>query len=120
MDEAKFCNYCNGRVYNTYGLNELMCQNRVNTGNCEGLKPTHNSHQLKIHPEYFKEVLLGHKTFEIRLNDRNFQVGDTLILQEYNPITQTYTGRQLARVVTYILHGPAFGLQPDYVIMSIQ
>lgn len=41
-------------------------------------------HKIKILPEYFKEVLSGHKTFEVRLNDRNYQSGDTVTLREWN------------------------------------
>ena len=36
-------------------------------------------HTLKIETEFFKAVKERRKTFEIRKNDRNFQVGDILI-----------------------------------------
>ncbi|HBD0694848.1 TPA: DUF3850 domain-containing protein, partial [Enterococcus faecalis] len=39
-------------------------------------------HTLKIETEFFKAVKERRKTFEIRKNDRNFQVGDILILEE--------------------------------------
>ncbi len=42
-------------------------------------------HELKCHPEYFSRVASGQKTFEIRKNDRDFQVGDIIILKEYDP-----------------------------------
>lgn len=35
-------------------------------------------HEVKTNPEYFEEVFMGRKTFEIRLNDRNYQVNDFL------------------------------------------
>lgn len=76
-------------------------------------------HNLKTHKEYFYEVFIGHKTFELRKNDRDFKVGDTLILEEYNPIIKDYTGKSLARKVIYILEGGKFGLEEGYVIMSI-
>ena len=34
------------------------------------------NHELKILPEYYKEVLAGKKKFEIRKNDRNFKTED--------------------------------------------
>ena len=39
-------------------------------------------HQLKIESQYFKEIIEGNKTFEVRKNDRNFHVGDYLGLNE--------------------------------------
>lgn len=46
-------------------------------------------HKLKIDSKYFDAVRKGFKTFEIRKNDRNFEVGDKLILQEYTLKLQT-------------------------------
>lgn len=42
-------------------------------------------HELKIHPQFLSRIASGQKTFEIRKNDRDYQVGDTLILMEYDP-----------------------------------
>lgn len=42
-------------------------------------------HDLKIHPEHFKPVWCGEKTFEIRFNDRDYKVGDLLDLHEFDP-----------------------------------
>lgn len=75
-------------------------------------------HQLKTYPEYFKKVTDGSKKFEIRKNDRNYRVGDTLELCEYVP-DHGYTGRRIKVNVTYILHGGQFGIEEDVVVMSI-
>lgn len=40
-------------------------------------------HELKLDDEYFNDVRDGIKTFEIRKNDRDFQVGDLLALSRY-------------------------------------
>ncbi len=60
-------------------------------------------HQLKTWPEPFQAQLDGRKTFEVRLNDRQYQVGDTLWLEEWDPGTRLYTGRRLYVRVTYVL-----------------
>ena len=75
------------------------------------------THELKIHPEYYKDVLLGLKKVEVRLNDRNYQEGDLLILNEFDPKTEKYTGGQVKRKVDYIMKYK--GLQPDYVVLQI-
>ena len=75
------------------------------------------THELKIHPEYYKDVLLGLKKVEVRLNDRNYQEGDLLILNEFDPKTEKYTGVQVKRKVDYVLKYK--GLQPDYVVLQI-
>ena len=40
-------------------------------------------HELKIAPEYFREVAFGNKTFEVRRDDCSYTVGDKLVLREY-------------------------------------
>ena len=77
-------------------------------------------HELKTWPEYFEEVFMGRKTFEVRKNDRDFKRGDTLILKEWDNQSSEYTGRELARGVSYVLHGGNFGIEPGTVIMALQ
>ena len=76
-------------------------------------------HELKTWKEYFEEVFMGRKTFEVRKNDRNFQKGDILILKEWDNEKQEYTGRQMARAVSYILTGGQFGVEAGFVVMAI-
>ena len=56
-------------------------------------------HELKTYPKYFQETIEGNKLFEIRKNDRNFQVGDVLLLKEWDNIK--YTGREVGAMVRY-------------------
>jgi ASC-1-like (ASCH) protein len=76
-------------------------------------------HKLKTWPEYFEAVKRGDKTFEIRKNDRNFQIGDKITLIEYNPALDRLTGDWLIVEITYILESQMF-VQEGYVCMSIK
>lgn len=76
-------------------------------------------HTLKVWPQYFKPVVEGLKRFEIRKNDRDYSVGDILVLMEYIENACKYTGNTIALVVTYIFNGGRFGLDEDYIIMGI-
>lgn len=61
------------------------------------------THRLKTWPNHFREVILGAKTFEIRLDDRNYAVDDTLVLAEYDPANREYTGQEYECHVTHKL-----------------
>lgn len=76
-------------------------------------------HELKIWPRFYEAVDSGAKTFEVRENDRNFKVGDTLCLQEYLPMLGRYTGEQINVIVTYILDDSAY-VKDGCVIMGIR
>jgi ASC-1-like (ASCH) protein len=77
-----------------------------------------NQHILKTTPEFFQAVKSGEKMFEARINDRNYQVGDMLILREWLPHMQQYSGEEEIRTVTYILDHEQY-CAPGYVIMSL-
>ena len=74
-------------------------------------------HDLKILPEYFIEVVRGNKTFEVRKDDRPFNVGDKLILHEVN--CGIYTGRNIEVIITYILRNPDY-CKEGYCILGFK
>lgn len=76
-------------------------------------------HQLKLQTTYFSDVLSGKKTFEIRKNDRGFQVNDFLALNEFDAETERYTGRSCLVYVDYILDDVGYN-KVGYVTMSIK
>lgn len=76
-------------------------------------------HKLKTWPKYFWEVAQGSKTCEVRKNDRNYQTGDILILQEYDPDKQEYTGNEITVRVTHVIDDQQFA-KDGYVVMSIR
>jgi len=78
----------------------------------------HVKHDLKILPQFFEDVCQGKKCFELRLNDRNYQVGDIFILREFIP-EQGYTGRTYVNIIEYVLKDcPEYGLQEGYCIFG--
>lgn len=83
-------------------------------------------HRLKSWPQFFDLVLSGHKTHELRrTDDRDFRIGDWLRLQEFDPETRQYSGRELTARITYITSAKdpcalsEQSLHPDFCILSI-
>ena len=56
----------------------------------------------KIQPAYFDAVQSGKKKFEFRVADFVVAEGDTLLLQEWDPATKAYTGREIEKKVSYV------------------
>lgn len=78
----------------------------------------YKSHHIKCWPEPFAAIKEGIKRFEYRKNDREYNVGDVLVLEEYNPNTG-YTGYYTRVKVLYVLY-EGFGIPEGYCIMSIE
>jgi len=91
-----------------------------------------NFHMLKCAPEYFSAIIAGVKTCECRLNDRDFKLGDVLVLREYDPSTayswnSDYTGRVAIVEVKHCFYTRDLPLPRDkafipidWAVMSIQ
>lgn len=83
-------------------------------------------HAVKSWPSFFEATLSGAKTHDVRRTaDRDYRVGDTLRLQEFDPVKQHYTGREVVVRITYITSA-AFpcalsngALDPDFCILSV-
>ncbi len=86
-------------------------------------------HTLKCDPKPFAAVISGRKKFEIRRDDRGFNVGDILQLKETrhsaaemlataSACPLEYTGRTAQLRVDHILSGHA-GLAEGFVVMSV-
>jgi hypothetical protein len=84
-------------------------------------------HELKSWPAFFEAILAGEKTHELRRgDDRTFNVGDVLLLREFDPKFSRYSGRELRVKVTYVTStkNPCAlsetSLHPDFCILSIK
>lgn len=77
-----------------------------------------NIHNLKIAPRWFEDVKSGNKNFEVRINDRDYKVGDILILNEF--LDGFYTGRKIERTISYIFYGkPKYGIINGFCILGL-
>lgn len=76
-------------------------------------------HQLKQMSEYFEDVVAGKKTFELRVDDRDYEKGDYLALNEIDN-SGIYTGRSCVVYVDYILRDLPHLLPEGVVCMAIK
>lgn len=74
-------------------------------------------HELKTLPEYYDAVAKGVKTYELRFDDRDYAVGDLLLLREWE--NGQYSGRRLMVKITHILKGFE-GLKDGWAILSVK
>ena len=79
------------------------------------------THDLKTWPEPFNLSLGGLKPFEIRVDDRGFEPGHLLCLQEWEPFSRAYTGRELLRRVSCVIRtaGPV-PLPNGLVVLGVE
>ena len=85
------------------------------------------THEVKSWPEFFEPVFNGVKTFELRENDRRYKPGDLLVLKEWNPTTEEYTGRQCRKRISYVFEGagtvgviaPLRGISHGFAILQL-
>ena len=87
---------------------------------------SNKTHVVRSWAHLYDAIEIGLKTHDLRKNDRDYQVGDQLVLQRYDNTTGRYTGQEQKVKITYITgrdHVPcAFSsavLPNDYCILSI-
>lgn len=81
-----------------------------------GRETDERRHRLKLAKMFFNAVDTGKKSFELRKNDRNYQIGDILELHEMSDGEET--GRVTEKQVIYILEGFK-GLEEGYCILGL-
>lgn len=72
-------------------------------------------HKLKCNPVCFQATMDKEKTFEIRKNDRHFQKGDIVIMEEFEIDGHKYTGRQLQFEIGFVTN---YAQCENYVVLS--
>ncbi|EOV9647419.1 DUF3850 domain-containing protein [Cronobacter malonaticus] len=76
------------------------------------------THNLKIWPEHYSAVCAGVKRAELRKNDRDYRVGDTLDLCEWDKDDGSFTGEFISVTVTHVADVSEW--MPGYVLLSIE
>lgn len=77
-------------------------------------------HTLKIKSQYFLEVWQGFKTFELRKNDRDYEVGDLIHFIDAED-GEEFPFEDVIYKITYILKDvPEYGLKKGYCILGIK
>lgn len=97
------------------------------------LAPRRKVHVVKCWPEFFEEIAAGRKRAELRLADRDYQVGDHIIEQEYKPGSAAdcgYTGREVRVEITHVARAdtdkimraahPLSAIQRGWCLISIE
>ena len=82
--------------------------------------------ELKCWPAFFGAIAAGDKRHDLRRStDRDFRVGDLLLLREFDPDSCAYTGRTQKVAVTYVTSADMpcalseQALHPEFCILSI-
>ena len=70
-------------------------------------------HDLKIQQEYLNNLLSGRKKVEIRVNDRDYQKGDTLRFPNSSSLIDAHLFE-----ITHIHSG--LGMEDSYVALSVK
>lgn len=77
-------------------------------------------HKIKIKYKYYRDVLNGDKTFEIRKNDRDYKVGDII---QFVPVADDsdmiIPHNPNEYKITYVFHGGEYGLEEGYCVFGI-
>jgi hypothetical protein len=82
------------------------------------------THMLKCWTPYYQATVAGDKKFDVRRDDRGFQKGDFVVLQQYDP-GEGYVcdpddniPYSIEKRIQYILTGGQFGIEPGYVVLG--
>lgn len=76
-------------------------------------------HALVTPTEYFKAVIAGEIVADLKKDDRPYQKGDTVLLQEFDTAKRVYTGRELPLTLTNVKRNiPREGLKQGFVFLS--
>jgi ParB family chromosome partitioning protein len=79
-------------------------------------------HRIKIGQEFLTHILEGKKTFEVRKNDRDYQVGDTIYFMplENDRKVDVYADGYKGQDFTILYVHQGLGMQEGYCVLGIK
>lgn len=113
--EEKYCEIAARRLQQEVFNFDSVLTKRINVNT----RISQMIHHIKIWPRFYDEVAGGQKTSQLRRDDRNYNIGDQLTMEEYDPELEIYTGRTVRAFVTDKITD-CVGLIPEYCILSIK
>lgn len=86
----------------------------------------HFDYEVKSWPWFFEPMVAGNKKHDMRdKRDRDYCVGDRMLLREFDPRTGEYSGREAVAYITYITDNvtpcamSSNALSRDHAILSV-
>ncbi len=76
-------------------------------------------HALKTVQPFFDDIIHQKKKFEVRKDDRPFEQGDDIVLQEWDSEGKRYTGYEWRGKISYIMRDAEF-CKKGYCIFGIE
>lgn len=98
----------------------------VGTNISDQIQITGTVHDVKSWSPFFQAIKRGHKVHDLRKNDRDYRVGDQIVLREYLPFEGRFTGDTYRVLITYITNNDypcaysSHALDRGYAILSIK
>lgn len=77
-------------------------------------------HELKIKEEYFNAIIRGEKTFELRKNDRDYQVGDLIHFKQIDGREYFNHSKDVYQIIYILKDVSEYGLDKEYCILAIK
>lgn len=74
--------------------------------------------KVKTESQFFFSASVGDKPFEVRKDDRPYEVGD--ILEQYEYRNGKVTGWCIRQEICYLLRGTKWGIKTGYVVIGLR
>ena len=72
-------------------------------------------HVLKIENQHYENIVKGLKDYEVRENNRNFQIGDNIVFRNVDD-----EERKVGTWRIKFMHTSGYGMKENFVILGIE